>query len=266
MVNEGLRGLLLCALLPAMASAAAEEFDGFTEPFRVLDLASTDVSTVAEIFVVKGDVVAAGDPLVRLDTRVLQGALASADRRRAASGRVRSAEALVRLRRSHVDKLRPLLASGHAQATELAKAQAELDIAEADLLGAREDREIADFDYRRLALEIERRTITSPVAATVLTIHKELGEAVIPADPTLVTIAQLDPLKISLQVPTAAIDRFTIDAEIAARCGKPARTLPARVSYIAPVTNAESGTVLVELLIANTDSAYRAGLHCTLAN
>ena len=243
-------------------NAGAIELDGFIEPSKMLAIASTDVSTITEILVKPGQEVAAEEALVKLDTGVLEAALATAEVRRKARGREQAAAAAVRLQQSHLERLRPLLLAGHAQATEIAKIEADLEIANANQLAAREDRLAANSEYSRISAEIERRTIRSPLRATVIELHKDLGEAVIPANPTIMTVAVLKPLKITLAVPTAAITNLRVDAAITARCGEPARAVQTQVDYIAPITDPQTGTVTVELLIENEHSEYRAGLHC----
>lgn len=264
MLPSAYRAIVAGIALGLAANLSAAEFDGFLEPYRVIDLASTDVSTIAEVLVKKGDAVVTGQPLVRLDTRVLAGALATADQRRAGKGRIRAAQASVKLRQSHVNKLRPLISAGHAQAAEFADAQAELEVAQANLQSALEDKQIAQLEYDRITIEVERRTIRSPIDALVIVIEKEVGEAVFPADPKLLTIAQLNPLKLAVQIPEPALASFVLGKSVEMQCDDLGTSLKSTVDYIAPVINPESGTTLVELLIANDDATYRSGLHCRI--
>ena len=57
----------LCAPHAVAWGQLVDEFDGFTEPLRVVSLASDETGTIAELLVAEGDYVEKGEPIARLD-------------------------------------------------------------------------------------------------------------------------------------------------------------------------------------------------------
>ncbi len=55
-------------------------------------------------------------------------------------------------------------------------------------------------------MQLERMTIVSPMDGVVLKCLKDVGEVVSPADPSLVRIVQLDPLRISASAPSHSLN------------------------------------------------------------
>ena len=60
-------GLVLSVLIGSIASA---QVDGFTEPFRTIELSSDEAGALAKLSVEEGQAVSAGEVIASLDTRV----------------------------------------------------------------------------------------------------------------------------------------------------------------------------------------------------
>ena len=54
------------------AAACGASFDGFTEPFRKIEVAASETGTVAQLLVHEGDRVTKGQALATLDNDVLE--------------------------------------------------------------------------------------------------------------------------------------------------------------------------------------------------
>ena len=66
-MSLALRAAIACGLMVAGSSAArsaiAYELEGFTEPYRTINVAADETGTLAEVFVREGHSVKAGQPL-----------------------------------------------------------------------------------------------------------------------------------------------------------------------------------------------------------
>lgn len=258
--------LLGLALLWATPSfGRAQEFDeGFIEPFRTIDVACEEAGIVEAVPVQEGQAVAAGGTLCQLQSRMQRKLLAIAEQNMQSVGRTQVAEAELELRESRRALLERLLADGHARPEEVRRARAEADIASANLLAAREEAVARQLEYERVRVAIERRTVTAPTSGVVLRVHKEVGEFVSPGDPVVVTLVQLDRLLANFTIPSEEVDRFSLRQRLRVRIGDGRRVAAGLVHALSPVTDAESGTVLMKVLIENPEGKYRAGERCSL--
>lgn len=237
------------------------EVEGFTEPFRTIHLAAEEMGTVETLLVREGEAVAAGQPVARLNSSVLLALLAVAEQNTRSQGRLDAAAADLQLRRDRLDKLVPLRADGHARQEEVDRARLEVAVAEANVRSAQEEQMIRQLERDKIKAQIACRTIHAPVAGVIARIHKQLGEFVAPNSPDVLTLVQLDQL----------LANFTVTSEQAAHlaAGAPASVwfqssepVAAVIEYLSPVTNAESGTVLVKLRIDNAAGQFRSGERC----
>ena len=107
-----LRAVIACGLMVAFSSAArscaAFELEGFTEPFRTIDVAADETGTIAEVFVREGQSVEERVPLARLNSDVYEALLAITVQNMQAKGRLEAALAEVKLRGDRLQKLRVL--------------------------------------------------------------------------------------------------------------------------------------------------------------
>ena len=259
--------LSLCAALAACmlsGSVSAAEIEGFTEPFRDLDVASTDVGIVSLINVKEGDRVQKDQILGTLDQTLLNATLDIADRSRNAKGRVNSAQADIRLRTERGEKLKMLLERKHATQEEFDRSLVEKEVSEAQLLAVQEELLIRGLEYDRIQVQLEQRNVRSPIDGVVIKVHRDVGEFVSVNDPVIATIAQLDPLIAIYSVPSVLSHELKANIEVNMLVGE--SRLPAKgiVDYIAPVIDAQSGTILIKVRVPNSKNVYRSGEKCLL--
>ena len=263
-----LRGLAAIAVaLTTATPAIAEEVEGFTEPYREVNLAAADTGLVAELFVREGQGVRAGELVAALDTQVLEATQQIAERHVASSGKIDSAKAELRLRQARVDKFEELLGRAHASQEELDRAEIDRDIAAATLLVAEEERAIRRLERDRIAVQLDRRTVRSPIDGVIVERLKEAGEFVSPADPIVMRVVQLDPLRATFSVPEDLAVHLTEGESAIVRLQSPnedEREVRAQIEFVSPVIDSESGTVQVRTRIANPYGQIRAGQRCSL--
>lgn len=259
--------LSLCAALAACLLAvpvSAAEIEGFTEPFRDLEVASTDVGIVSIINVKEGDRVQKDQILGTLDQSLLNATLEIADRSRNAKGRVNSAQADVRLRTERGEKLIMLLERKHATQEEVDRSVVEKEVSEAQLLAVEEELLIRGLEYDRIQVQLEQRNVRSPIDGVVIKVHRDVGEFVSSNDPVIATVVQLDPLIATYSVPSVLSHELKANVEVNMYVGEARVPAKGVVDYIAPVIDAQSGTILIKVRVPNANNVYRSGEKCLL--
>ncbi len=251
--------------------AYAVTADGFTEPYRTIEVAAAETGLISEIKVREGDTVRQGDVLATLDRDVLLALLAIADQAMQSTGNLDSALAELRLRKERLEKLEELLAKGHARQEEVTRARTDLAIAEAQVRLAREDLLIKKLDYEKIQAQFERRILRAPLDGVIPRIQKNVGDYVAPSDPYVLTLVQLDPLLVTFSLTREQAARLSVDQKVIVRSfnvstlnEELSELMEGTVEFIAPVINAESGTVRVKVYIENPDGKYQSGVRCVL--
>ena len=257
---------LLIGIAALLFSAVADgaSFDGFTEPFRKIDVAASETGTVAQLLVHEGDRVTKGQVLATLDNDVLEVSREIAAANVQAKGKLDSAAAERDLRKTRLERLGPLRSEGHASQEEIDRAEADLAVAEANLQAAREQHQLDELERKKIEAMIERRTLRSPIDGQVLKIQKEQREFVSANSAAVATVVQLDPLRVVFSLPTAYAARLSAGSAVDLELPESGAKLRGSVEFVAPVTDAESGTVRVKVLIDNAAGAYRCGIRCLL--
>ena len=253
---------LVLLFVVSAAPALADDVEGFTEPYRTVNVGVTEVGIVSEMKVREGDTVQRGQALATLDQEVHLALLAIAEANMEIHGRLDSAKAELELNRDKLSKLQQLGLQGHARQEEISRARTNAAIAEANVRSVEEELLIRRLEYDKMAAQLQRRSILAPLDGVVITIHKEVGEAVAPNDPELVTLVQLTALKATFSVPSTQIDGLRLGAMLKLQIGQ----TPAEgtVEFLSPTIDAESGTVRVKVRVENPDGRYLSGQRCSL--
>ncbi len=206
-----------------------------TEAFRTVNVAAETVGQVAEILVERGQVVSAGEVLVRLDLDTRDIAVAEA-------------EAQVAQRQIEFDAAEELASQGFN--SEIRKAEAQ------SLLAA------SRYALAHARMMLERVEITAPFGGVVDDRMVEIGDFVDVGQPVAM-IVDLDPIKVVGAVAEQVIGDISPGmagtAEIVG-IGEVA----GRVAYISRIANPATRTFEVELLVDNADRAIAAGLTAEL--
>ena len=243
----------------------ANNVDSFTEPYRTINVSSAEQGVITKMLVKEGDTVHEGQLLATLDTDVLEAALEIAKVSKESMGRIKSASAAAELKKDRFKKLQDLQADGHAHAEEVSHAKAELEIAEAELLAAKEEQKIKELEYARIGTQIERRKIISPIDGIVTKLHKEVSEQVAATDPIVLTLVQCDRLTVIFPVATSEVNRFSVGQKVAVNFPGDTTAAKGSIETVSQVTDPESGTVRVKVIIDNAQKHYRSGMACFLS-
>jgi RND family efflux transporter MFP subunit len=263
-MNHFLSHFVISIAVLQAAAACGASFDGFTEPFHKIEVAAAETGIVAQLLVHEGDRVTKGQALATLDNDVLEVSREIATANVHAKGKLDSAVAERDLRKTRLERLEPLRAEGHASQEEIDRARTDLAVAEANLLAAREQHQIDELERKKFEAMIERRTLRSPIDGYVLKIQKDQREFVSVNSAAVATVVQLDPLRVVFSLPTAHATKLSVGSAVDLELPESGAKARGKVEFVAPVTEAESGTVRVKVLINNVNGAYRCGVRCLL--
>jgi RND family efflux transporter MFP subunit len=257
-------GWLSIVILVGSRVGWCSEFDGFTEPSRKVKVASVETGTIKTLEVREGASVEKGQILARMDDDVYLVLLEIAAESMRAQGTLKSAQAELDMRRDRKEKLDALRAQGHARQEEVDRARADAEIAEARVLSAQEFMEVKRLEHEKAKIQVARRLVVAPLSGVVTVLHKDEGEFVAPNDPYVLEIVTLDPLLATFSVPSYEAVHLRQDEKVSVYLEDVAKIVEGEVDAVAPLTDAESGTVRVKVRIANPDGQFRGGERCTL--
>ena len=254
---------VLALLVPR--AGPATNIDGFTEPYRNIQVAAAEPGVITALHVREGDIVKPGQLLATLDIEVLEAARKVAEAGKNSQGAIQSAAARLDLKQNRLKRLRELLAGGHANPEEVAVAEADVLIAAADLLASQEDQAIKSHEWERIEAQIQRRHVRSPIVGVVTQIHKDISEYVAATEPQVMTIVQCDRLRAFFPVPAAAAQRLAARQQVQVTFSDGLPPAVGTVEFVSPVIDPESGNVRVKVILDNARGTYRGGLPCSLA-
>jgi len=185
--------LFACGFNSSMAYAIttqgeSEEIEGFTQPFRKIELASDETGAIATLEVREGDRVEAGDVVAKLDNRVQSIQLQIAEKMASSTSQRSAAQKSLMKRRAISQRLAQLNSQGHASESEIIRADLELSIAESKYNTAVEEAAIREIEAKRAAVQVQRRTILAPFNGQIAKIHSREGEFLSPLHPEVCTI------------------------------------------------------------------------------
>lgn len=204
---------------------------GRTEAEARVEVKAETSGRIAERPVRKGDEVAPGDLLCRLDPGARRAQLLQAE--------ALAAKAAL----EHKGATR-LLDKGFESETRVAATKAALDAADAAVAEAR--------------LDLERTSITAPIAGIVEEPLAEIGET-LSVGGVCAMLIDTDPMLVIGQVSERDIARLTVDrpAEVKLVTGE---TVEGRIRHVSRVADPDTRTFTVEIEIANPQRALRDGV------
>jgi RND family efflux transporter MFP subunit len=244
--------------------ALGNPIEGFTEPYRKVDLAPAEQGILMSVSVREGDPVRKDQLLAALDCEALLVSKQIAKLNMESHGRLDAAMAECNLRKSRFEKLQTLRAQGHASAEEVDRARADFDIATANVLSAQEQLAVDALEFKRTEALIERRMIRSPLDGVVSKIHHEEREFIIASAPTVLTVVELNPLRVIFSVPLSQSTSLKVGQVTPLTLTDSNEFVEGKIECVSPVADAESGTVRVKVLLDNTRGAHQCGVRCVL--
>ncbi|WP_417386425.1 efflux RND transporter periplasmic adaptor subunit [Gimesia sp.] len=251
-------------LLWRTPSVLALELEGYTEPYRTIRVATDETGIIDEIFISEGQAVDKGAPLMRLNNDVHNALLAVAEQNMNAQGRLESTRAELELKNERFKILQSLRLEGNARQEEVDRAKYEAAVAKANVQTVQEDLIARRLEYQKIKTQISRRTIRAPITGVVHLIQKEQGEFVAPNSPETLTLVQIDQLLAYFTLTSQQASQLKINDKLEVTFKHDNSLTEGTIEYISPVTDAQSGTVLVKIRIDNRNGEFRSGERCTI--
>lgn len=258
----------LCALAGSMAvslQVSAAGFDCLIEPTQAIDVSSPVVGLLERVHVRRGDRVSRGQVVATIESSAEQAAADLARFKSQALGPTQSAEGKIEFSQRKFQRRAQMATEKLMSTQERDDAEAEFKLAEAELLVAKENRQIAAIEHRQQASLLGLRTLRSPFDGVVVDQVLYPGEVVEPtgAKKTILKLAQLDPLRVHVILPMAAFRKITQGMSARVTLEAPVGgTHPAKVKTLDKLIDAASGTFAVFLEMRNADLAVPAGVKC----
>ena len=257
-------GICIAVLaLTAAAQGQMEGLEGFSEPFRQIELSSDETGAIAVLAVDEGDFVKESDIICKLDSSVQEIQVEIAKHLAESFAEVEAAMENFKKREKITERITALLENGHATDSEKLRTEMELRIAKARYLSAKQDAKVREIEYRRAVMQLERRTVRAPFSGIVSKVHKREGEFISPLHPEIISLIQVDRLLAKFNVPSSQIHVFEAGKKFNLQTAS-GRSIEASVFSVSVFTDAQSGTVEVKLVIENSDGSLRSGEFLTL--
>jgi RND family efflux transporter MFP subunit len=202
---------------------------------------------ISRVEVREGDRVSRGQLMARLEDRDLQ---AAAEQARAG---IAIAEAQLANSRAQYDRMVQLRERGSVTPKNLEDATSGFRVAEAALQKSQ-----ADLAAAEAALDYAQ--VRSPIDGWVVSQRVEAGDMAAPGSPFF-TIENLDPVKVTVQVPEA--DVVGLEEGIPASVRIPAldREVEAEIDRVVPSGDPVSRTFAVQLLVDNPNGDIKSGMY-----
>ncbi|MFK7995511.1 MAG: efflux RND transporter periplasmic adaptor subunit [Granulosicoccus sp.] len=235
--------------------------DCLIEPYVIADVGSSTQGIVSRLLADRGSTVKKGQAIAQLESSMEQAATEQAAARAEMLGELVTRKADLELARLDSDRFSDLFARGLAPAQQRDEAAAREKIADAALVQAQENHKLLVLELNRTRRVLEQRTIKSPVNGVVVNQLVFPGELVL--DNPIMTVAQLDPLRVEVVLPSRLFGTIKPDGEAYVYTEiETEEPLLAHVDVVDPLLDSRSGTFGVRLLLSNTDLDVPAGQKC----
>ena len=242
----------------------------YLEPYRSIEISPLESGAIRELLVEEGQAVKKGDPLIKLDSEVIEARLAVATAQSENKGRILSAESEFALEKGRYDKLAELDTKGLSNNFELERQLANMNSSQGRLVEAREQQRVFRLEAEQIKRELDRRILSSPIDGIISEINKDIAETVTTLetgrDEHLIRIVEIDVLKATAHLPAATVasinigDMLPLELDQASGLNSAApKAVTGKVEFISPVIDSSSNTVRIRLRIDNKDRTIRGG-------
>jgi RND family efflux transporter MFP subunit len=250
------------------SAALLRGFACLIEPTQRIELRSPVEARIDAILVERGDEVKKGQLLVQMDSGAERAALEAARYRAVMEGELKSAESRLVAARDKYQRREQLVKEKFIAAQDRDDSLAEMQVAEANLLAAKDNRRLATIEQQRISELLELRRIRSPFNGVVTERLQHAGEIAQTGETAraILRMAQTHPLRVEVILPVSMYGkvkhgvRATVDAE-------PPLTgrYQANVSIVDRVVDSASGTFGVRLDLPNPKGEIPAGVKCRVS-
>lgn len=230
--------------------AQAESLTGTLVANRKSEVAADATGKVAAALVERGALVAAGAALIRLDRRT---ASMLEEESAAQAAAARTQQVLAERECARADNL---WADGAINSAEHDRVRAQCDSARLQAAAASARARLANKN-------VGDAVVRAPFRGMIADRYVSEGEYVRP-DTRVVSLVEIDPLRLELSVPESAIHVLRQSAEVAFQVAAyPGQSFRGKIRYVGPAIRRQSRDLLVEAVIANPERKLLPGMFAT---
>lgn len=250
------------------ATINGDELDCLIEPHEVVNLSSPVEGVLEKVLVERGAYVKKGQVVVQLESNLEKATVVLARARAEVDAAIKSSEARLEFSTLKLARSEKLFEKQLISAADLDEAQTEKRLAEMALLGAVDNRRLAELELERANVALSRHTIRSPISGVVVERFLSPGEYTsgqFKNDSPILKLAQIDPLRVEVFVPVSMRGKIFIGMPAKITLEAPANSShDVRVSVVDRVVDSASSTFRVRLALPNPNHRIPAGLKCKI--
>lgn len=261
-----LQATVLHALIMGSNAAAADlaSVSCLIEAYETVRLATPVAGIVTEMLVDRGDLVAAGDVVARLDSRLERIARDLARSRAEDRSEIYSLEARLDFLTLQAERRATLAAKNAMSETEAKEAALEREMASRELDRARLAVTMAELELAQAEAVLEQKTLTSPIAAFV-TERLANGGEYRDGESNIATLARIDLLRVEAFVPIGHYPFLKVGQTVEVIPEAPLdQPRSAVIRVIDRVFDPATATFGIRMDLENADLSLPAGLRCQL--
>lgn len=265
-----MRSLCLTALaLAATAAVAAPvpDFDCLIEPAQVVEVRSPVVGLLQQVHARRGEAIREGQVLVTIESSVERSAAESARYRAQTQGTLQLARNKLAAAKAKARRMAELFEEEFVSAQARDDAAAEARLAEAELVTAEENAELARLEHRQTLDQLNRRVIKSPFDGVVMDQYLHPGALVDGGEgkKPILKIAQTQPLAVQAILPFRFFPQLRVGQRVTVLPEKPfGGELAATIASVDRVVDAAAGTFGVVVNLPNARNQLPGGIRCKL--
>ena len=262
-IFAGAIAALLAALATDVGANNISTFDCVIQPTEVVELSSPVPGIIESIDLDRSDPVEQGQVVAKLKSDVEQAQVELSKQRAGFEGEIESKRASLSFARRSQERTQKLFNKKAVPFHVLDEAKTGAVLAATELRNAEQNKRMAELELERAEATLALRVVRSPISGVVVERLKSPGEFV--EDKPILSIAQLDPLRVEVIVPVAKHGTITtgMRAEVTPELARKRKYI-AQVIIVDKVVDAASGTFGVRLELPNPGNFIPGGLRCSL--
>ncbi len=250
--------ILICT--PLLAEQEAE-LDCLVRPEMYIELSSPVNTTLKAMLVKVGDTITRGQHLVQLENSVESAKVALAKQQAKSSSEVKNRVIQLKFAKRNLQRMQELYSKNSISLFDKDKADAEVSLAEIELIKARENRILAQLNLKKSQAELALRTIRSPIDGVIIDSYVKIGESV--AGTPIMKLAQINPLRVELIAPTEYFGLVKKGMEVEIYPERPAgKTFKATVTVVDQLIDPASGSFTIRMSLPNPGEELVGGVNC----
>ncbi len=264
MMSRLLTAALALPLALAPLATVAQSVDCVIVPAVTVRLGAPVSGLIERVHVDQGDIVTPGQVVATLHSDVEKTTLEVLALQANSDAEIGAQKSRLALAEKRLERIRSLAERSLTPLVELDTAEAETEVIKRELMIAEMRRDVAGLELARAQQQLEQRRILSPINGVVVSRALFDGEF-LPQDGHVVTISQINPLKVEAYLPVSLYGTIAIGDVLPIRPGPPLDgTFDATIEVVDRVFDAASGTFGIRLHLDNSELAFPAGHRCEL--